>query len=84
MDKKHIIKSLTLEINNVIILLNDCKEGSPEASELTEKKARMESAVEVIKELPPSCKLCKDKGYKPNCEGVIMPCPDCNPYGVMY
>lgn len=83
MTKNSIIKSLLLEIKNANIVLNNSTGPQSDIDNIKRKIARLESAIEVIEELPPTCKTCGDKGYKPNYEGAIVSCPECNPYGVI-
>ena len=81
MAKNHILRELTLELVELRSVLE--KDSAPPRGIKTKIK-RIESAIDVIKSLPPQCKTCDDKGYIKNYASKVIGCPDCNPYGERY
>lgn len=80
MTKNQIVRELMVEI----IENKKRLELDGDSSKIEERINKIESAIEVIKSLPPRCKRCDDKTFLRNYSGEVISCPECNPYGEVY
>ena len=78
MTKNQILRELTLEL---VELKSVLRKSSDPPRGTKAKIKKVESAIEVIKGLPPQCKVCDDKAYIRNWENKVIGCPECNAYG---